>query len=65
MTGNTKGWLVTYSHGVQPKYSGEREELEVRMAVMPGTWGWAAYATTRCKGNDTLGWYDDGENISV
>ena len=64
MRGETQGWIVTYCHGEDQGAWADNRQVEARLAVMPGQWGWAVYATTTCKAHDTIGWYD-GERISV
>ena len=52
-----KGWLVTYQHGGRGEF-GVRADVEARVAVMRGQWGWAVYAVQECRAGQRLGWYD-------
>jgi len=52
-----KGWLVTYQHGGRGEF-GVRADVEARVAVMKGQWGWAVYAVQECRAGQRLGWYD-------
>ena len=58
-----RGWLVTYHHGGRGE-SGARADVEARVAVMRGQWGWAVYTVQECRAGQRLGWYD-GDVVGV
>ena len=51
-----RGWLVTYQHGERGA-TGAEMQMEARVAVMRGQWGWAVYAVHACKAGQRVGWY--------
>ena len=57
-----RGWLVTYQHGERGA-AGEGAQVEARVAVMQGQWGWAVFAVHACKAGQRVGWYE-GDVVS-
>ena len=50
--------------GAAPVEEMDTTNTEVRLAVMPGAWGWAVYAVTAFSGKSSVGWYG-GEHIDA